>query len=98
MECADPFYTSKTWIRCRTAYAKSVGGLCERCLKRGLYNPGRIVHHKVYISPENIHNEAVTLNWDNLELLCRSCHELEHKSERRYTVVDGRVVSVAPLS
>jgi 5-methylcytosine-specific restriction endonuclease McrA len=99
MECAESFYKSRTWAKCRTAYAKSVGGLCERCKARGMYNPGRIVHHKVYIGPENINDPSVTLNWDNLELLCRSCHELEHKSQRRYAVVNGRVVGVdnAPL-
>lgn len=96
MECAERFYKSRTWKRCRDAYAKSVGNLCERCLKKGLYVPGRIVHHKCYICPDNIDDPYITLNWDNLELLCRSCHELEHKGiERRYAVnADG---SVTPL-
>ena len=39
------FYTTFEWKRCREAYAKSVGGLCERCLKKGLVVPGEIVHH-----------------------------------------------------
>lgn len=96
MECAESFYKSRAWRKCKDGYIKSVGGLCERCLKKGLYNPGRIVHHKTYIGPDNINDPSVTLNWDNLELLCRSCHELEHKGiGRRYTVgADGRV---APL-
>ena len=96
MECAESFYKSRTWRKCRDAYAKSVGGLCERCLNKGLYAPGRIVHHKRYIGPDNINDPTVTLNWENLELLCRSCHELEHKGiERRYRVnADG---SIDPL-
>ena len=93
MEIADRFYKSRKWRECKDAYSKSVGGLCERCLKRGLYIPGRIVHHKIYISPDNYGDPSVMLNWDNLELLCRSCHELEHKSKRRYSVVNGRVVA-----
>ena len=91
MESAKAFYKSRRWRECKDGYTKSVGGLCERCLKRGVYVPGRIVHHKIYISPENFGDPNIMLNWDNLELLCRSCHELEHKSQRRYTVINGRV-------
>lgn len=96
MECAERFYKSRRWRDCKNAYTKSVGGLCERCLKKGLYVPGRIVHHKCYIGPDNINDPSITLNWENLELLCRSCHELEHKGiKRRYAVnPDG---SIAPL-
>lgn len=91
----ETFYKSRRWRECRQAYAKSVGGLCERCLKKGLYVPGRIVHHKEYITDENFTDPNIILNWDNLELLCRSCHELEHKGiGRRYVVVDGRVECV----
>jgi len=94
----NPFYKTKAWQRCRDGYIKSVGGLCERCLKRGMYVPGRIVHHKTYLTPENISDPAVAFDWSNLELLCRSCHELEHKGngvERRYIVdANGSVIGV----
>lgn len=92
-EFSDAFYTSRAWINTRKAYTKSVGGLCERCLKKGLIRPVGIVHHKVYLTPENINDPNVSLNWDNLEALCRECHEAEHRGiEKRYTVAeDGRV-------
>lgn len=84
-EYAKSFYSSKTWQRCRDGYKKSVGGLCERCLKQGRYTPGVIVHHKVHISPENIDDPNVTLDWRNLELVCRDCHAVEHgAAEHRY--------------
>jgi len=92
---AKSFYKSKAWQRCRDAYAKSQAGLCERCLKEGKIVPGEIVHHKVYISPENINNPEITLNWDNLELVCRECHEREHKGLKNRFAVDefGRVTA-----
>ena len=65
------------------AYIKSRAGLCERCLAVGLYSPGTQVHHKVRLTPENIHDPSVTLSWSNLELLCDECHHQEH--ERRQT-------------
>lgn len=90
---ARSFYLSKAWQDTRKAYAKSVGGLCERCLEKGLYKAGEIVHHKIHITPDNIHDESITLNWDNLELVCRECHSEEHtRHKRRYKVDEyGRV-------
>lgn len=90
---ARSFYSSKAWQETRRAYRKSVGGLCERCLAKGIYRAGVIVHHKVYLSPDNINDPDVSLNWNNLELVCRDCHAAEHeKIIRRYTVDDqGRI-------
>jgi len=75
---ADAFYKTTSWIKTRNAYAASVGHLCERCLSRGRYEPGEIVHHKIHLTPENFADPAISLNWDNLELLCRKCHADEH--------------------
>lgn len=92
-EYAERFYKSSRWRECREAYAKSVSYLCERCLARGIYKPGEIVHHKVHISPENIGNPNITMNFDNLELLCRDCHGQEHGNPKRYKVDDlGRII------
>ena len=70
------FYNSKEWIKCREAFKQSKYGICERC---GM--PGEEVHHKIYLTPDNINNPYITLNWDNLELLCSSCHSKEHNSK-----------------
>lgn len=70
---AKRFYKSRTWQKCRNAYFESQFGLCERCTA-----PGKIVHHKVYINARNINDPFVTLNHDNLELLCQECHNREH--------------------
>jgi len=90
---AERFYKSRAWQDTREAYAKSKGGLCERCLERGLIVPGEIVHHIKPITQSNIDDPQITLNWDNLRLLCRPCHEAMHRgTEKRYTVDElGRV-------
>ena len=91
---AEKFYKSKTWNKTREAYIKSVGGLCEICLSKGLYNPGEIVHHIKPITPENISNPEITLNWQNLKLVCAACHaEIHIRKEKRYRVdAAGRVI------
>lgn len=89
---AKGFYKSKAWKETRAAYARSVGGLCEVCLGKGLYRAGVIVHHREHINPENITDPRVLLAWHNLQLVCRDCHAALHKPERRYRVDDlGRV-------
>lgn len=90
---AQKFYNSKAWQTCRASYLKSVGGLCERCLAKGLIVPAVIVHHKCYISEQNINDTSVTLNHGNLEALCQECHNEEHhESKKRYKVDEfGRV-------
>lgn len=81
---AAAFYRSKRWQRCRAGYVASVGGLCERCLKRGLIVPGDEVHHRTRLTPDNLTDPAIAYAWDNLELLCRDCHKAEHKPEIRW--------------
>ncbi len=90
---AEKFYKGKAWQDCRAAYAKSKGGLCERCLAKGIYKAGEIVHHRVHLSPENIGDAGVALNWDNLELLCRDCHAVEHGGKRYKVDEFGRVTA-----
>lgn len=76
---ARKFYSSKAWQDCRNAYAKKAHHLCENCLKSGIYKPGEIVHHRIEISPLNIDKPEITLNHNNLELLCRDCHKMRHE-------------------
>ena len=92
-EYAKSFYKSKAWLHCRDAYLSMVGGLCEPCLKAGRYTPAVIVHHKVFISPENISKPEITLNFENLEAVCRFCHAEKHSNSVKRFEVDelGRV-------
>ena len=78
-----------------------MGGLCERCLSRGIYTPGEIVHHsREHVTPENVDDPNVTLSFDNLELLCRDCHAKVHDEiyghdKRRYAVDEcGNITAV----
>ena len=89
------FYHTQAWLKCRDAYIKSVGGLCERCKSQGIIRTGYIVHHKEHISPENINDPNILLSWDNLEYLCLDCHNQVHHSSsaKRYFVDrEGKIV------
>ena len=89
---AHDFYKSWAWIKCSRGYRKSRHGLCERCLARGLYVTGDEVHHKIRLTPENIKDPDIALNWNNLELLCKDCHDDEHRGVRWRTDEYGHVI------
>lgn len=92
---AKDFYNSRAWKDTRKAYTKYRRGLCEMCLAKGIYKPGEIVHHKTHLTPENIYDPTVTLSFNNLRLLCRDCHALAHKPEKRYKLDNlGRVITL----
>lgn len=82
-EFAKAFYKSAAWKRARNDYVngrKAIdGGLCELCQEE----PGTEVHHKIFLKPENIHDEDITLNPKNFMLLCYDCHQREHEAARR---------------
>lgn len=83
---ARPFYKSKVWERARLSYIdyrKALdGGLCETCKER----LGKIVHHKTWLTKDNINNPDITLGFDNLKYDCQKCHNKEKDS----TTIPGR--------
>lgn len=88
------FYNSGVWKNTRNTYFDSKYGICEKC--NGV---GEEVHHIIPLTPQNINDPNITLNWNNLMLLCRSCHELiEEKAKATIDGIifteDGRVIEV----
>lgn len=89
------FYQSKAWRKCRAGYIAERraidGGLCERCRQV----PGYIVHHKVWLTPQNINNPDISLCHDNLEYVCLDCHN-RIENESRYCLFDdvGNTIGV----
>lgn len=93
------FYHSAAWKNTRRNYKQSVGGLCERCLAKGMIVPADIVHHKIPLTDENVKDLSISLSWNNLQALCRQCHAEVHddmyaeRTGRRYKINNnGQVV------
>lgn len=100
---AKAFYRSDAWQRCRNGYIKERiridAGMCEVCRER----LGYIVHHKITLTPQNINNPEVSLNWDNLSYECKDCHDQHdgHGVKRSLSPVcafdsDGNPVQIYP--
>ncbi|MDR3136763.1 MAG: HNH endonuclease [Coriobacteriales bacterium] len=86
---AARFYNSRAWHRARRSYGISRHHLCEVCGK-----PADVVHHKLALTPQNIHDPNITLSWDNLQLLCADCHAKAHGMET--TIGNRAPISFAP--
>lgn len=89
------FYESPEWRKCKAEYLKKANHLCERCLAKGLYEPAKIVHHKVHLSEETMTPELM-YGFDNLMAVCQRCHNEIHGEDRptkRWKFVDGVLVT-----
>ena len=85
-EYAKQFYQSQAWKRTAKAYAKSKQNLCEICRDQGMITAGAIVHHKIFLTPENISDLSISLDWKNLQLVCRHHHAALHGNEKRFSI------------
>ena len=94
-ESMRPFYDSLEWKRCRETYKRMKGYVCERC---GNTSKKMIVHHKIHLTPFTMNDPDISLNYDNLELLCMDCHNREHfKHEyvKRYEIGEnGEIIMI----
>ena len=77
------FYNSKAWRKLAHCYTESKAWCCENChnanidYTQPLYKQLHC-HHKIELTDENIDNPEISLNENNLILLCRACHNAAH--------------------
>ena len=64
--------------------------LCECCLRQGIYKPAEIVHHVIELDPITIENPEIALSFDNLEAVCRECHNKYHDNRGRWSMINER--------
>lgn len=71
------FYKTRAWWRARHGYINTRlaidGGLCEVCGEE----PGRIVHHKIWLDDINCNDPDISLNPANFLYECQTCHNRE---------------------
>lgn len=98
-EFARQFYNSKAWKACRAsfiAYRQSIdGGLCQTCHE----NTGYIVHHDIWLTPQNINDPDISLNHRHLKYDCLVCHNKEKENEEKekyYFGKDGQIYELPP--
>lgn len=72
------FYCRKDYLDLAQACKIKSGGVCAKC--GGVFDISELrPHHKVELTLDNIDDVNVTLNPDNIEVLCHDCHNAVHK-------------------
>ena len=75
----NKFYNSKPWRDLAYKLKIQANGKCNGCGDTVLDTKYLIAHHKIELNEGNIYNPEVTLNPDNIEVLCHDCHNKKHR-------------------
>jgi predicted kinase len=73
------FYASQAWTQLRLRLINERGITCEHCGQSVTKTKDLIGHHKVELTPENVHDHLISLNPELIELICFDCHNKEHR-------------------
>lgn len=71
------FYANKAWRDLSFTLKLKANGKCNRCNK--IKWESLIGHHKIELNETNINNPEISLNPDNIEIICHECHNKEHR-------------------
>jgi hypothetical protein len=72
------FYASEAWQRFRLVIISERGMTCQECGKI-IGNPfDCTLHHDKELTPENVTDVTISLNPDNIRLVCHDCHGKIH--------------------
>lgn len=71
------FYCSKAYLSLAQSCKIKSGGRCARC--GGIFDiPTLRPHHIIELTLDNIDDVNITLNPNNIEVLCEDCHNAKH--------------------
>lgn len=73
------FYNSIDWVKFRMLIIAERGLICQKCGKVIAHEREAQIHHKIELTLDNVNNPEVTLNPDNVLVICHSCHDKIHE-------------------
>jgi len=93
------FYCSKAWRSFRDAYIADHDPICARCHKIITDPLDLILHHcNTHLTLANYRDASISLNPDNIQVVCKSCHNIIHGTMRARPAHTVTLVYGPPLS
>lgn len=74
----DDFYRTDVWEKIKEKLKTQCGGICQRCGRVMSDWSKLIVHHIIPLTMQNVYDPNISLNENNLEVVCIDCHNAEH--------------------
>lgn len=101
----EQFYKSKQWeVFRRIVISERVdctgATICESCGKEIVNRNDLILHHKIELTDCNVNDTSISLNPENIEIICMKCHNKEHNRFNGWKREDKHVYIIygAPCS
>lgn len=86
----DPFYLSTFWKRLVSFIWLRDQGLCQECLRKGIYTqlrkPASNPEERGFVDHIKPRKAGGQDHEDNLQLLCKRCHDIKSNDEKKYYV------------
>ena len=81
----NDFYTSNIWSEFRRNLILERGIVCEHCGEHILKSHELILHHKIFLTEENVNDYDISLNPENIMIVHHKCHNEIHERFGSYT-------------
>ena len=79
------FYTSREWSEFRRRVILERGQVCEHCGQPILSPYDLILHHKIFLTEENVNDYEISLNPLHIQIVHHRCHNEIHERFGSYT-------------
>lgn len=82
MDKIHQFYCRKPWRDLSYNLKIERGGKCSRCSFQVIDRKDfkyLIAHHKIELAEDNVDDANISLNPNNIEIICHDCHNKEHR-------------------
>ena len=79
------FYTSRQWSEFRRRLVLERGSVCEHCGQPIMNSFDLILHHKIFLTEENVNDYEISLNSENIQIVHHKCHNEIHERFGSYT-------------
>lgn len=85
------FYHSQEWKAARLQVLERDAYRCQVCKRAGRLTVADTVHHIIPVKVDS----SKRLDLDNLESICRACHNAEHKERSKSAKAKAAIIKAA---
>jgi hypothetical protein len=91
------FYASDAWRNFRIVIINERGPTCEHCNRRIACSEDiTLHHHPIELTPDNYMDTTISLNPENILVVCHACHNILHRRNAKQSMKRGVYLVYGP--